>query len=71
MQQIAGVNENSNSNGLTDENKRYLEGEIESFLNNSLYNSDLLSGDSEDNDPTLEEQAIEFIIQTLEERISY
>lgn len=69
MQQIAGINENSN--GLTDENKQYLEREIESFLNNSLYNSDLLSGDDENDNPTLEEQAIRFIIQTLEERIDY
>ena len=66
-----GLKENLNSSELTDENKKYLETQVEDFLNDSLYNSDLLSGDDENDNPTLEEQAVRFIIQTLEERIDY
>jgi len=56
---------------ITDEDKTFLEGEIEKFLSNSLFNSKILDNDSEDFSPTLEEQAIKFIIDNLQERIDY
>ena len=72
MQKIAGIQLNENqSPELTDKEKIYLENEIEKFLNNSLFSSDILHRDSEDFNPTLEEKAIQFIIDTLQDRISY
>jgi hypothetical protein len=61
-----------NSQELTSEDKKYLEGEIGSFLNKSLYNSDILVSDSDSEvSPSKEEIAIQFIIDTLTEWISY
>lgn len=72
MQKLAGIQLNENqSPELTNEEKIYLENEINKFLNRSLYDSDILVRDSEDFNPTLEQKAIQFIIDTLEERISY
>jgi hypothetical protein len=70
MQKLAGLKENQSSE-LTPEEMNYLENEIEKFLNNSLFDSDIVANDSEDFNPTREERAIQFIINTLEERISY
>jgi hypothetical protein len=70
MQKLAGLKENQ-SPELTSEEMIYLENEIEKFLNNSLFNSDIVANDSEDFDPTREERAIQFIINALTERISY
>jgi hypothetical protein len=73
MQQLAGVkqlNEKS-SPELTREEKIYLEDKIEEFLNKSLFSSDIIANDSPDFSPTREERAIQFIIDTLTERISY
>lgn len=73
MQKLAGVkslNEEASSE-LTNEEKVYLEGEIEKFLNTSLFSSNMLDKDSPDFSPTKEEKAIKFIIDTLAERISY
>ena len=61
----------SESPELTDEEQVYLEFEVENFLNKSLFTSDILADDSEDFNPTREERAIQFIIDTLQERISY
>ena len=72
MQKLAGIQLNENqSPELTNKEKLYLETELEKFLNNSLFNSDILDRDSEDFDVTLEEKAIQFMIDHLEERISY
>ena len=76
MQKLAGIltesqiNENE-SPQLTDQERSYLDDEIEKFLNNSLFNSEILASDSEDFNPTREERAIQFIIDALQERISY
>ena len=59
------------SSELTHEEKMYLETSIEKFLNNTLFNSDILVGDSDEFSPTKEELAIKFIIDSLQERISY
>jgi len=78
MQKLAGIITESKakkmdeamSDRLTSEEKQYLEGKTEDFLNSSVFNSDIVAGD-EDNNTTKEQLAIEFIIQVLEERISY
>lgn len=80
MQMLAGIiteseykaklNENL-SPELTQEEKIYLEGEIEKFLNTSVFNSNVVDDDSEDFDPTKEERVIQFIIDSLSERTSY
>jgi len=80
MQMLAGIiteseykaklNENP-SPDLTQEEKIYLESEIEKFLNTSVFNSNVIDDDSEDFDPTKEERVIQFIINSLSERISY
>ena len=73
MQQLAGVkqlNEES-SPELTKEEKIYLEDKIEEFLNKSLFSSGIVANDSPNFSPTKEERAIQFIIDTLTERISY
>jgi hypothetical protein len=70
MQKLAGLKENQ-SPELTSEEMTYLETEIEKFLNSSLFNSNIVANDSEDFKPTREERAIQFIIDTLKERISY
>ncbi len=80
MQMLAGIiteseykarlNENL-SPELTQEEKIYLEDKIEKFLNTSVFNSNILGDDSEDFDPTKEERVIQFIINSLSERISY
>jgi hypothetical protein len=64
------LNENQSPN-LTNDEKIYLESKIEEFLNSSLFNSEILDRDSEDFEPSLEEQAIQFIIKSLQDRISY
>jgi len=57
---------------LTNEEKLYLENKLEIFLNESLFSSDIVLRDVEsDFEPSLEEQAIQFIIDTLQDRISY
>lgn len=72
MQKLAGIQINENeSPQLTDQEMSYLEDKIEEFLNNALFNSDIVADDSEDFNPTREERAIQFIIDTLSERISY
>jgi hypothetical protein len=72
MQKLADIQLNENqSPELTNEEKIYLESEVNKFLSSSLYNSDILVRDSEDFNPTLEQKAIEFIIKTLENIISY
>ena len=64
--------ENKNeSPQLTDQERNYLDGEVEKFLNNALFNSDIVADDSEDFNPSREERAIQFIIDALKERISY
>ena len=64
------LHENQSPN-LTNDEKIYLESKIEEFLNSSLFNSEILDRDSEDFEPSLEEQAIQFIIKSLQDRISY
>jgi hypothetical protein len=73
MQKLAGIlKENENeAPPLTLEEKIFLEGEVETFLNSSLFRSDIVADDSEDFSPTREELAIQFIIDTLQERIDY
>ena len=71
MQKLAGVLNENVSPQLTQEEKVYLESEVEKFLNSSLFNSEILANDSENFNPTKEELAIQFIINTLRERISY
>lgn len=56
---------------LTDKEKNFLESKIEEFLSNSLFKTDILSNDSDEFSPTKEEKAIQFIINSLKERISY
>ena len=57
---------------LTQEDKLYLETELETFLNKSLFSSDIVLRDSEENfEPCLEEQAIKYMIESLQNRISY
>jgi hypothetical protein len=57
---------------LTQEDKLYLETELETFLNKSLFSSDIVLRDTESNfEPSLEEQAIQYIIESLQNRISY
>ena len=64
------INENE-SPQLTDQERNYLDGEVEKFLNNALFSSDIVADDSENFSPTREERAIQFIIDALKERISY
>ena len=64
------VNENQPSD-LTNEEKSYLESKLEEFLNNSLFNSEIMGRDNEEFEPSLEEQAIQFMIKSLQDRISY
>jgi len=49
----------------------YLESKIEQFLNESIFSSDILANDSPDFEPTREERAIQYIIDSLTERISH
>ena len=63
--------EENESPQLTDQEKSYLGDEIEKFLNNSLFKSNIVADDNEDFNPTREERAIQFIIDDLTERISY
>lgn len=53
---------------LSSKEKDYLESKVESFLNEVLFNSDIVSGGENDN---REREGIEYIIRVLEERISY
>ncbi len=71
MQKLAGVLNENEAPQLTQEEEVYLEGEVEKFLNSSLFNSEIVANDSEDFNPTREELAIQYIINTLQERISY
>jgi len=58
-------------NKLTREDELYLENELETFLNN-LWRSDIVQRDVDNTfEPCLEEQAIEYIIESLKNRISY
>lgn len=59
------------SSELTYEEKMYLETSIEKFLNSTLFNSNTLVDDSDEFSPTKEELAIQFIVDSLQERISY
>jgi hypothetical protein len=75
MQQLAGVVNEGQLNEdvspeLTSEEKVYLEKEIEQFLNTALFSSDIVANDSPDFSPTKEERAIQYIIDTLTDRIS-
>ena len=59
-------------NKLTREDELYLETELETFLNKSLFSSDIVLRDVEsDFEPCLEEQSIQYIIESLKNRISY
>jgi hypothetical protein len=69
MQKLAGLITENQSPELTNEEKVYLENEIEKFLNTSIFNSGIVDNDSPDF--SKEERAIQFIIDTLQERISY
>lgn len=69
MQKLAGIKNVPLE--LTNEEKVYLENEVEKFLNTSLFSSDILTRDNGDSEISLEEKAIQFIIQTLKDRISY
>ena len=71
MQKLAGVLNENKAPQLTQEEEVYLEGEIEKFLNSSLFNSEIVVNDSEDFNPTRGELAIQYIINVLKERISY
>lgn len=56
---------------LTKDEMIYLNAEIENFLNNSLFNSDIVTNDRGDFDPTREERAIKHIIDILQDRVDY
>lgn len=56
---------------LTKDEMIYLNAEIENFLNNSLFNSDIVTNDRGDFDPTREERAIKHIIDILHDRVDY
>ena len=56
---------------LTKDEMIYLNAEIEDFLNNSLFNSDIVTNDRGDFDPTREERAIKHIIDILQDRVDY
>jgi hypothetical protein len=76
MQQLSGIIKESQLNEevspeLTNEEKAYLEDKIEKFLNNTVFNSDIVANDNEEFSPTREEKAIQYIIDTLEDRIAY
>jgi hypothetical protein len=64
------LNENEGPD-LTKDEKIFLENKIEDFLNDSLFNTDMLNNDSDEFSPTKEEKAIQFVINTLKERTSY
>jgi hypothetical protein len=64
------LNENE-SPQLTDQEKNYLNGGIEDFLRDTVFNTDILANDSEEFNPTKEERVIQYIIDDLKERISY
>jgi len=59
------------SSELTESDMIYLESKIEQFLNESIFSSDILANDSPDFEPTREERAIQYIIDSLTERISH
>lgn len=56
---------------LSKENKIYLENKLNEFLNETLFNSDLLKDDNEDLEITLEEQSFKYLIELLNEKIEY
>ena len=71
MQKLAGVLKENEDEAppLTLEEKIFLEGEVETFLNSSVFSSGILDNDSEYFSPTREELAIQFIIDTLQNTI--
>lgn len=71
MQELAGVLKENESSDLTDKEKLYLESKLEEFLNKSLFSSKIMDRDEGDFEPSLEEQAIQFMIKSLQDRISY
>ena len=70
IQRLAGITEENESPQLTTEEKSILEEKIENFLGETIFSSDILANDSENFNPTREERAIQFVIDTLQERIS-
>jgi hypothetical protein len=71
MQESAGVLKENESSDLTNKEKIYLESKLEEFLNKSLFSSKIMDRDEGEFEPSLEEQAIQFIIKSLQDRISY
>ena len=71
MQELAGILKENEGQTLTNEEKTELESKIEKFLNEAIFSSNFMHRDNENLSPTLEEQAIKFIIDNLSERISY
>lgn len=65
------LNKRTPSPELTQEEEQELSHKVDRFLNKSLFNSDILSNDSEDFSPTREERAIRFIISEFENHIRY
>ncbi len=56
---------------LSNEDKIYLENKLEKFLNEALFDSDLLKDDFDFEGTSLEEKAIRFLIKSLNDRIDY
>lgn len=71
QQKLAGVLKENEASDLTDKEKLYLESKLEEFLNKSLFSSKIMDRDEGDFEPSLEEQAIQFMIKSLQDRISY
>ena len=71
MQKLAGVLKENESPDLTDKEKINLESKLEKFLNSAVFSSSMMDRDEGEFEPSLEEQAIQFIIKSLQDRISY
>jgi hypothetical protein len=71
MQELAGVLKENESPDLTDKEKINLESKLEKFLNSAVFSSSMMDRDEGEFEPSLEEQAIQFIIKSLQDRISY
>jgi hypothetical protein len=78
MQELAGVlkeaifsSSMNESPDLTDKEKINLESKLEKFLNSAVFSSSMMDRDEGEFEPSLEEQAIQFIIKSLQDRISY
>lgn len=70
-EEISKVLNENESPQLTDQEKNYLNGGIEDFLRDTVFNTDILANDSEEFNPTKEERVIQYIIDDLKERILY